>query len=58
METIRIRDPGWEKVGSGITSRIRNTDETHRKIKKERERDESDTSECLRNLLWAQKSVF
>ncbi len=25
METVRIRDPGWKKVGSGINIRIRNT---------------------------------
>jgi hypothetical protein len=25
METVRIQDPGWKKVGSGITSRISHT---------------------------------
>jgi hypothetical protein len=43
MEKIRIRDPGWKKVGSGIrdpkaekTSRIRNTAENAKKSKRDR----------------------
>jgi len=37
METIRIRD--GKKSDPGQASRIRNTDETHRKIKERKDRE-------------------